>query len=158
MECSLEYAGQSFISILAASTAFYEGWSRFYYYYVLVLRCSLIRKYFFLDLYYTQRSVLRKDVNTNKNWTFELGHSSDSGPTHIILSFQARIKTDSQLHNNSTFGQLQFSNAVCKIMSEKYHDDGKECDYDPTTTTTKLTLKSKTFLYAVPKLTYFFRL
>ena len=28
------------------------------------------------------------------------------------------------------FDQIPASNAVCKIGSEKYHDDGIECDYD----------------------------
>ena len=28
------------------------------------------------------------------------------------------------------FDQIPISNAVCKIGSEKYPDDGKECDYD----------------------------
>ena len=66
----------------------------------------------------------RKDVNTNNNWTFELGSS------FIIVGFQARNRIDSQTHDNAIFDRLPVSNAVCKIGSEKYPDDGIECDYD----------------------------
>ena len=91
------------------------------------------------ELYYTERSVFRKDVNTNNNWTFELGNASgNSGgsyrgsesPTFIIVGFQARNKIDSQTHDNSVFDRLPISSAVCKIGSEKYPDDGIESDYD----------------------------
>ena len=48
----------------------------------------------------------------------------------MIVGFQARNKIDSQTHDNATFDRLSVSNAVCKIGSEKYPDDGIECDYD----------------------------
>ena len=48
----------------------------------------------------------------------------------MIVGFQARNKSDSQTHDNATFDRLSVSNAVCKIGSEKYPDDGIECDYD----------------------------
>ena len=82
------------------------------------------------ELYYTERTVFRKDVNTNDNWTFELGKSGESTPTFVIVGFQARNKIDSQTHDNATFDRLSLSNAVCKIGSEKYPHDGRECDYD----------------------------
>ena len=82
------------------------------------------------ELYYIERVVFRKDVNTNNNWTFELGNSGESTPTFIIVGFQARNKVDSQTHDNAIFDRLPISNAVCKIGSEKYPDDGIECDYD----------------------------
>ena len=82
------------------------------------------------ELYYTERSVFRNDVNANNNWTFELGNSGESTPTFVIVGFQARDKIDSQTHDNATFDRLSVSNAVCKIGSEKYPDDGIECDYD----------------------------
>ena len=87
------------------------------------------------ELYYTERTVFRKDVNTNNHWTFELGNSGGSNgelstPTFVIVAFQARNKTDSQTHDNATFDRRSVSNAVCKIGSEKYHDDGIGCDYD----------------------------
>ena len=82
------------------------------------------------ELYYMERIVFRKDVNTNNNWTFELGNSGESTPTFVIVAFQARNKIDSQTHDNAMFDRLPVSNAVCKIGSEKYHDDGIECDYD----------------------------
>ena len=82
------------------------------------------------ELYYTERTVFRKDVNTNNNWTFELGTSGISTPTFVFVGFQARNKIDLQTHDNATFDRLSVSNAVCKIGSEKYPDDGIECDYD----------------------------
>ena len=81
------------------------------------------------ELHYIERVVFRKD--TNINWTFELGNSDTvSCPIFVIVGFQARNKIDSQIHNNATFDRLPISNAVCKIGSEKYPDDGIECDYD----------------------------
>ena len=82
------------------------------------------------ELYYMERIVFRKDVNTNNNWTFELGNSGEFTPTFVIVGFQARNKIDSQTHDNAIFDRLPVSNAVCKIGSEKYPDDGIECDYD----------------------------
>ena len=86
------------------------------------------------ELSYTERIIFRKDVNTNSNWTFELGSSggeaAQSCPTFVIVGFQARNKIDSQVHDNAVFDRLPISNAVCKIGSEKYPDDGIECDYD----------------------------
>ena len=82
------------------------------------------------ELYYIERVVFRKDVNTNNNWKFELGNSGESTPTFVIVGFQARNKNDSQTHENAIFDRLPISNAVCKIGSEKYPDDGIECDYD----------------------------
>ena len=82
------------------------------------------------ELSYTERIIFRKDVNTNSNWTFELGSSGESCPTFVIVEFQARNKIDSQVHDNAVFDRLPISNAVCKIGSEKYPDDGIECDYD----------------------------
>ena len=37
------------------------------------------------ELCYTERNVFRKDVNTNINWTFELGNSGDSTQPQIKL-------------------------------------------------------------------------
>ena len=82
------------------------------------------------ELSYTERIIFRKDSNTNSNWTFELGNAGTSTPTFVIVGFQARNKIDSQVHDNAVFDRLPISNAVCKIGSEKYPDDGIECDYD----------------------------
>ena len=82
------------------------------------------------ELYYMERIVFRKDVNTNNNWTFELGNSGESTPTFVIVAFQARNKIDSQTHDNAIFDRLPISSGVCKIGSEKYPDDGIECDFD----------------------------
>ena len=86
------------------------------------------------ELYYIERVVFRKDVNSNNNWTFELGNaggnSDNSAPIFVIVGFQARNKIDSQTNKNALFDRLPISNAVCKIGSEKYPDDGIEGDYD----------------------------
>ena len=86
------------------------------------------------ELFYTERIIFRKDVNSNSNWTFELGNaggnSGESCPTFVIVGFEARNKIDSQVHDNAVFDRLPISNAVCKIGSEKYPDDGIECDYN----------------------------
>ena len=86
-------------------------------------------------MFYTERTVFRKDVNMNSNWTFEIGNAggnsnNDYCPIFVIVGFRARNKIDSQTHNNAVFDRLPISNAVCKIGSEKYPDDGIECDYD----------------------------
>ena len=82
------------------------------------------------ELFYTERIIFRKDVNTNSNWTFELGYSGTSTATFVIVGFQARNKIDTQVHDNAVFDRLPISNAVCKVGSEKYPDDGIECDYN----------------------------
>ena len=89
------------------------------------------------ELRYTERTVFRKDVNTNNNWTFELGTSGMSTPTLldccdfvVVVGIQARNKIDSQTHDNATFDRLSVSKAVCNIGSEKNPDDGIECGYD----------------------------
>ena len=82
------------------------------------------------ETFYTERTVFRKDVNTNNSWTIELGNSGESTPTYVVVGFQARNKIDSQTHDNAIFDRLPVSNAVCKIGSEKHPHDGIECDYN----------------------------
>ena len=82
------------------------------------------------EIFYTERTVFRKDVNPNNSWTFELGNSGDSTPTYVVVGFQARNKIDSQTHDIAKFDRLPISNAVCKMGSEKHPDDGIECDYN----------------------------
>ena len=41
------------------------------------------------ELYFLERIVLRKDVNVNNNWTFDLGNSGESTPTFVIVRFRA---------------------------------------------------------------------
>ena len=77
-----------------------------------------------------ERIAFRKVVNTNNNWTFDLGNSVESTSTFVIVGFQARNKIDSQTHDNAIFDRLPSSNALCKIGSEKYPVDGIDCDYN----------------------------
>ena len=79
---------------------------------------------------FTERTVFRKDANSIKNWTFELGNSGESTPTFVNVGLQARNEIDSQIHDNAVFDRIPFSNGVCRIGSEKYPDDGIEYDYD----------------------------
>ena len=74
--------------------------------------------------------VFRKDVNTNKKWTFEWGNAGESTPNFVKVGFQAKNDFDSQTYDNATFDRLSISNAVCKTGSEKYPVDGIECNYD----------------------------
>ena len=88
------------------------------------------------ELFYTERTVFRKDVNTNNNWSFELGmatgasQSSGLPPTYVIVGFQNRNKIESQTHDKATFDSLPISSAVCTIGSENYTDNMITCDYD----------------------------
>ena len=75
------------------------------------------------ELCYNERIVFRKDVNTNNNWTFDLGNSGESTPTFVIVEFRARNEIDSQTHDNAIFDRLPISNAVCKRGSEKVSVD-----------------------------------
>ena len=49
------------------------------------------------ELCYNERIVFRKDVNTNNNWTFDLGNSGESTPTFVIVEFRARNEIDYRL-------------------------------------------------------------
>ena len=82
------------------------------------------------ELYYMERIVFRKGVNTNLNWSFDLGKSGESTPTFVIVGFEARDNFDSQTHDNAIFDRLSIANVVCKIGSEKYPVDKIECEYD----------------------------
>ena len=74
------------------------------------------------ELYYIYR-VSRKLVTTNKTSTFEFRNNCKSAPNFLLVGFQARNTTDSQVHSSATFDTVSFSNAVCKIRSEKYPVD-----------------------------------
>ena len=39
------------------------------------------------ELFFIERTVFRKDVNTNNNWTFELGNSRESTPSYVVVGF-----------------------------------------------------------------------
>ena len=82
------------------------------------------------NYFINERTSFWKDVNTNNNWTFELSQSGESTPTFILVCFQARNKSDSQIHDNGLFDRLPISYAVCKIGSENCPDNGINCDYD----------------------------
>ena len=64
------------------------------------------------ELYYMELIVFREDVNTNNNWTFDLGNSGESTPIFVIVGFQARNKIDSQTVDNAIFDRLPISISV----------------------------------------------
>ena len=74
--------------------------------------------------------MYRKDLNSNNNWTFELGNSGESSLIYVVVRLQARNKIDSRTQNNATFDRLDVRIAVCKLGSEKYPVDAKTCIYD----------------------------
>ena len=82
------------------------------------------------ELYYTERTVFRKDVNTNNNWTLELGNSGESTPTFVNVGFQARNIIDSQTHVNATFDRLSISKTSQTIRLEfKFNHQFGVADY-----------------------------
>ena len=82
------------------------------------------------ELYFIERSVYRKDVNTNNNWTFELGQSAAMSPNWIIVAFMNTQKFDNQERDNSIFDRLPIVYCVCKIGSEIFPENGINCNYD----------------------------
>ena len=81
------------------------------------------------ELRFLERSVFRKNVDTNNNWTFELGQSENLNPVYIIVGFMQQNKLNSQVHNNSVFDTLPIIQAQCKIGSENFPENGIMCDY-----------------------------
>ena len=65
------------------------------------------------EIYYMERIVFRKDVNTNNIRSFDLGNSGESTPIFAIVGFKDRKKLIRK-HDNATFDRLPLSNAVCK--------------------------------------------
>ena len=73
--------------------------------------------------------MFRKNVDTNNNWTFELGQSENLNPVYIIVAFMRQNKLNSQVHNNSVFDTLPIIQAQTKIGSENFPENGIMCDY-----------------------------
>ena len=70
-------------------------------------------------------------MNTETLWIFELG--TQEGiilPIWIIVSFQQRVRQDSQNLNNDTFCRPPVTNAECTIGTEKYPDNSISLYYN----------------------------
>ena len=82
------------------------------------------------ELFYTERKVFIKKVDTKTDWSFDLGMFSEQAPKYVIVGFQNRNNIESQTHDNATFDLLPISSAVCIIGSQNYTDKMITCDYD----------------------------
>ena len=83
------------------------------------------------NLYYPERSVFMKEVNTQNFWTFELGTQEGVNvPIWIYVVFQQHDRQHDQTLNNDTFYRMPVSSAQCIIGTEKYRDSAIFSNYD----------------------------
>ena len=78
------------------------------------------------NLYYPERSVFMKEVNTQNFWTFELG--TQEGLKYV--AFQQHDRQHDQTLNNDTFYKMPVTSAQCIIGTEKYPDSAILLNYD----------------------------
>ena len=83
------------------------------------------------ELQYVARSVFMKELNTRKNWNFDLGTQEGINiPIWIIVDFQHRDRQDSQNLNNDRFYRPPVTSAQCIIGTEMYLDSAILQNYD----------------------------
>ena len=83
------------------------------------------------ELRYTERSVLKKKVNGQNLWHFELGNQESMNvPTLKIVGFQQRDWQESKKLNTDTFCRLPVTSAQCIIGTEKHRDTGILLNFD----------------------------
>ena len=83
------------------------------------------------NLYYPERSVSMKEVNTQNFWTFELGTQEGVNvPIWIYVAFQQHDRQHDQTLNNDTFYRMPVTSAQCIIGTEKYPDSAILLNYD----------------------------
>ena len=83
------------------------------------------------QLYYPEKSVFMKEVNTQNFWTFELGTQEGINvPIWVYLAFQQIDRQKNQNLNNDTFFRMPVSSAQCIIGTEKYPDSATLLNYD----------------------------
>ena len=83
------------------------------------------------NLYYPERSVFMKEVNTQNFWTFELGTQEGVNvPIWIYVAFQQHDRQHDQTLNNDTFYRMPVTSAQCIIGTEKYPDSAILLNYD----------------------------
>ena len=83
------------------------------------------------NLYYPERSVFMKEVNTQNFWTFELGTQEGVNvPIWIFVAFQQHDRQHDQTLNNDTFYRMPVTSAQCIIGTEKYPDSAILLNYD----------------------------
>ena len=83
------------------------------------------------NLYYPERSVFMKEVNTQNFWTFELDTQEGVNlPIWIYVAFQQHDRHHDQTLNNDTFYRMPVTSTQCIIGSEKYPDNAVLLNYD----------------------------
>ena len=83
------------------------------------------------NLYYPERSIFMKEVNTQNFWTFELGTQEGVNvPIWIYVAFQQHDRQHDQTLNNDTFYRMPVTSAQCIIGTEKYPDSAILLHYD----------------------------
>ena len=83
------------------------------------------------NLYYPERSVFMKEVNTQNFWTFELGTQEGVNvPIWVFVAFQQHDRQHDQTLNNDTFYRMRVTSAQCIIGTEKYPDSATLLIYD----------------------------
>ena len=83
------------------------------------------------EVWYIERSVLMKEVNTQNLWTFELGTQEGINvPIRIIVGFQQSDRQHDQNLKNDTFYRPPVISAQCIIGTEKYPDSAIFLNYN----------------------------
>ena len=83
------------------------------------------------QIQYPERSIFKKEVNTQNFWTFELGAQEGINiPTWIFVVFQQNDGKHDQNLNNDTFVRLPVISAQVVIGTERYPDSGILLNYD----------------------------
>ena len=83
------------------------------------------------QIQYPERSIFKKEVNTQNFWTFELRTQEGINiPTWIFAAFQQNDRQHDQNLNNDTFVRLPVISAQVVIGTERYPDSGILINYD----------------------------
>ena len=83
------------------------------------------------QLYYPERSVFMKEVNTQNFWTFELGTQEGINvPIWVYVAFQQMNRQNDQNLNNDTFYRPPVTSAQCNIGTEKNPDNAILLNYN----------------------------
>ena len=75
------------------------------------------------QLHYPEISVFMKEINTQKNWTFELGTQEGINvPIWVYVVFQQTDRQHDQNLNNNTFYRMPVTSAQVVIGTKRYPD------------------------------------
>ena len=83
------------------------------------------------ELWYVEKSIFMKEVNTQNLWSFELGTQEGVNvPIWVIEGFQQSDRQHDQNLNNDTFYRPPVTSAQCIIGTEKYPDSAILLNYN----------------------------